>query len=120
MGAASLELMQLLQMVVAPGGVADIGGQHYNFKTGSIDRETRGCNPGCPYSERLVAEGEDAFFSPLGEHPAAEAEREARRRGQLQLRRDSKRAAASRPGVLRQLQARLRRHMHFVQRRAGA
>jgi hypothetical protein len=78
MAAASLELMQLLQMVVAPGGVSDIGSQHYNFKTGLIGLETRGCNPGCPYSEKLVAQGEHAFFSPLGKHPVAEEERAAR------------------------------------------
>jgi molybdopterin-synthase adenylyltransferase len=78
MAAASLELMQLLQMVVAPGGVSDVGSQHYNFKTGKIDIEERGCNPGCPYSEQLVALGEDAFFSPLGKHPVAEEERAAR------------------------------------------
>jgi hypothetical protein len=79
MAAASLELMQLLQMVVAPGGVADIGSQHYNFKTGLIDLDTEGCKPGCPYSDQLVGQGEDAFFSPLGEHPVAEEERAARR-----------------------------------------
>ncbi len=89
MGAASLEMMQLLQMVVAPGGVADIGGQHYNLKTGLIDLQTRGCNDYCPYSERLIAQGEDAFFSPLGEHAAADAERRARRYNQLQLQRDA-------------------------------
>lgn len=85
MAAASLELMQLLQMVVAPGGVADIGSQHYNLKTGTIDLETRGCEPGCPYSELLLGQGEDAFFSPWGDHLAAEAEREARRHAQQQL-----------------------------------
>jgi len=78
MAAASLELMQLLQMVAAPGGVADVGSQHYNFKTGLIDLETRGCNHGCPYSEKLIGQGEDAFFSPLGRHLVAEQERDAR------------------------------------------
>lgn len=79
MAAASLELMQLLQMVVAPGGVADIGSQHYNIKTGKIGLETRSCNDGCLYSTKLVGAGEDAFFSPLGSHAAAEEERAARR-----------------------------------------
>jgi molybdopterin-synthase adenylyltransferase len=79
MAAAALEMMQLLQMVVAPGGVSDIGSQHYNIKTGLITIEAHGCNDNCLYSNRLVASGEDAFFSPLGEHPAAVEEREARR-----------------------------------------
>jgi hypothetical protein len=104
MAAASLELMQLLQMVVAPGGVADIGSQHYNLKTGTIDIDTRGCEPGCPYSERVLGQGEDAFFSPLGEHPVAQAEREARRLAQQQLRR-SEVAAPSLPWRLERLRA---------------
>jgi molybdopterin-synthase adenylyltransferase len=83
MAAASLELMQLLQMVVAPGGVADIGSQHYNLKTGLIDLEPHGCEHGCLYSERLLGVGEDASVSPLGKHPAAEVEREARQAAQL-------------------------------------
>lgn len=99
MAAASLELMQLLQMVVAPGGVSDIGGQHYNFKTGKIDLDTRGCELGCPYAERLVGQGEHAFFSPLGPHPPAEAEREARRIAQRQL----QRRAESAPSLLTRL-----------------
>jgi hypothetical protein len=84
LAASSLEVMQLLQMVTAPGGVADIGSQHYNFKTGRIDPETRGCNDNCPYSTQLVAVGEDAFFSPLGEHAAAHEERADRASRQLQ------------------------------------
>ncbi len=100
MAAASLELMQLLQMVVAPGGVADVGSQHYNLKTGLIDLETRGCEPGCTYSERLLGVGEDAFFSPLGEHPVAQAEREARRRAQREL----QRSEAPAPSVRGRLQ----------------
>lgn len=104
MAAASLELMQLLQMVVAPGGVSDIGSQHYNIKTGTIDLDTRGCEPGCPYSELLLGQGEDAFFSPLGDHLAAQTEREARRLAQHQLRRSTV-PAPSGPGHLRRLSA---------------
>lgn len=114
MAAASLELMQLLQMVVAPGGVADVGSQHYNLKTGLIDLETRGCEPGCLYSERLLGVGEDAFSSPLGTHPAADAEREARQAAQRLLQqadvarrqpdsRDRPKAAAALVRVLRRL-----------------
>jgi len=82
---ASLELMQLLLMTVSPGGVFDIGSQHYNLKTGAIDLDTNGCDPGCLYSEELVGAGEHAFFSPLGKHEAAAAETTARMAGQRQL-----------------------------------
>jgi len=114
MAAASLELMQLLQMVVAPGGVTDIGSQHYNFKTGLIDLETRGCNRGCPYSERLLAQGEDSFFSPLGEHKAAEEERAARKAQAVALdapaRKDDRTPVADRIALaLRAFERRVRR-----------
>lgn len=60
-----------------------------------IDLETRGCNDGCPYSERLVGQGEDAVFSPLGAHPAAEAECDARRADRVKLQQERARAARS-------------------------
>jgi len=93
---ASLELMQLVLMTVAPGGVVDVGGQHYNLKTGAIDLDTDGCEAGCLYSERLVASGEDAFFSPLGEHAAAAAETANRRANQRRLAVRLRRRLASR------------------------
>jgi hypothetical protein len=82
LGVGSLEVLQLLTMVVAPGGVSDVGSQHYNIKTGEIVRETRSCKPTCPYSTTLLGAGEQATFSPVGAHPAAVVEREARRRRQ--------------------------------------
>jgi molybdopterin/thiamine biosynthesis adenylyltransferase len=111
MAAASLELMQLLQMIVAPGGVADVGSQHYNLKTGLIDLETRGCEPGCLYSERLLGVGEDAGVSPLGAHPAAQREREARQTARVQQARlpGSRPDARDRPRRLPRLLSRLLR-----------
>lgn len=84
---AAGETLQLLSAVIAPGGVGDVGAHLYHFATGTLDRHTGGCLPGCPYSEALLALGDTHPFGITGEHPAAAAARAARR------------AAAKRPGT---------------------
>lgn len=78
MSAASLEVLQLLSMVVTPGGISDIGAQNYHFVTGSIDTENRDCEFGCLYSGNLLAAGDIADVSVTGKHHVAEQEREER------------------------------------------
>lgn len=80
MGAASLEVLQLLSMVVAPGGLADTGAQNYHFVTGDIDVEDRGCRPGCLYSNHLLTAGDRSGVLVTGRHHAAERERAERAR----------------------------------------
>ena len=75
LGAGSLELLQFLLMVVAPGGTADLGAQNYHFKTGTVDLETRDCEPRCLYSHEYVALADDADLAVTGRHEAAERER---------------------------------------------
>lgn len=79
MGAASLEVLQFLSMVVAPSESADIGTQNYDFVTGSLDVETDGCQSRCPYSGSLLAMG-DQMPPIFGRHHAAEQERAKRSR----------------------------------------
>lgn len=69
---AAAEVMQFLSMVVAPSGVADTGAQHFNFVSGQLDTDLRGCEPGCPYSEQLVAVG-DSGPTVTGDHEASRA-----------------------------------------------
>lgn len=80
MGAASLEVLQLLSMVVAPGGIADIGVQNYHFLTGSIDIDNEGCRPDCLYSGELLSTGDASGIPVTGRHYAAERERAERTR----------------------------------------
>jgi molybdopterin-synthase adenylyltransferase len=79
--AAALAEEQFLRMLVAPGGLADVGGQLHEFKPGTTTLEPGGCEPSCAYAG-IVASGESSFraFAPTGEHHAAMAAREARRR----------------------------------------
>lgn len=86
---ASLEMLQLLSMVVAPSGLADIGAQSYHFATGSLDIEERGCEPSCPYSSApLLARGDTTSFIVTGRHEAAsrECSDRAARRSRLRVR----------------------------------
>lgn len=78
MGAASLEVLQLLSMVIAPGGLADTGAQNYHFVTGEIDIDTRGCQAGCFYSSDLLSTGDRSGIPVVGRHHAAEQERATR------------------------------------------
>jgi hypothetical protein len=77
LGAASLEVLQLLSMVVAPGGVANPGAQMYHFVTGATDRDERPCNDTCFY-KGLVAKGDRAGLVVTGRHRVAEEERQQR------------------------------------------
>jgi hypothetical protein len=78
LGAASLEVLQLLSMVIAPSSVSDTGAQNYHFVTGHLDVDTRGCQPGCLYSSDLRSLGDRSGVSVVGRHYVAEWERAAR------------------------------------------
>jgi hypothetical protein len=77
--AAAAETLQLLSAVIAPGGVSDVGAHLYHFTTGTLDRRTDGCRPGCPYAESLPTLGDAQPFDVTGKHWAA-ATATARRR----------------------------------------
>jgi hypothetical protein len=98
LAAASLEMLQLLSMVVAPGGVANPGAQMHHFVTGAIDRDERPCNDNCFY-KGMVARGDRAGLCVTGRRRVAE---EARRERQV-----------ARPAEGRGLLARLRRWLHL-------
>jgi molybdopterin/thiamine biosynthesis adenylyltransferase len=84
MSVASLEILQMLTMILAPFGVADVGAQRYHFVPGIMDQPSfEGCKPRCPYSEELIAMGDNADYTVTGKHTAAEksrAERAKRKR----------------------------------------
>ena len=86
MSVASFEMLHLLMMVLAPLGVADAGAQMYHFVPGLFDRPNFDpCNPRCPYSQLLLAKGDNSGIAVTGKHEAAErcraerAERQAAR-----------------------------------------
>jgi hypothetical protein len=78
MAAASLEVLQLLSMVVAPSGLSNPGAQMYHFVTGTLDRDESTCEPNCIYTS-WIAQGDRTGVEVTGVHPAAEEARRQRR-----------------------------------------
>lgn len=101
---ASLEVLQLVSMSVAPSGVADVGAQTYHLSTGWIDTDERACEPRCLYaSSPLLAAGDTASFVVTGEHEAATRERSDRLHRRSMFRVRALRAAGRVGDVLGQL-----------------
>jgi hypothetical protein len=73
-GAASLAMEQFLRMVVAPGGLANVGAQRHQFKLGTTTCDHQGCEAGCIYAA-CASTGDDSLgkFAPTGSHALAEA-----------------------------------------------
>lgn len=72
---ASMEVLELLRMTVAPGGIPDVGASLYHWTLGRDDRDTADCEEGCPYSSSLVCTGDHSGLHVTGYHHAAEATR---------------------------------------------
>lgn len=83
---ASMEVLQLLSMMVAPHDIADIGAHNYHFVTGELDRDDHACEPACLYSGPFLARGDNSELTVTGTHPAAEQERKQRERASDKLR----------------------------------
>jgi ThiF family protein len=77
--AAALEVLQLIAMIAAPGGVADHGAQLYHLATGHLEQDFGGCHEHCNYASVYVAMG-DASLQVTGKHDLAERERRHRQR----------------------------------------
>lgn len=78
--AATAEVLQFISMLVAPGGIADVGAQLFHFATGTLDREERSCEASCPYSSDVLARGDDTGMTITGRHSIAEEIRAIRTR----------------------------------------
>ncbi len=78
MSAASLEVLQLLTMIIAPIGVVSPGAQLYHFVPGIMDQpEFGGCKEKCPYP-RLIGRGDTTGFVVTAQHRRAEESRATR------------------------------------------
>jgi hypothetical protein len=74
MNVASLEVLQLLSMVIAPLGISNPGAQAYHFVTGELESDLTPCNAGCPYCG-FVAKGDRTGLVVTARHKAAEMAR---------------------------------------------
>jgi molybdopterin-synthase adenylyltransferase len=75
---ASLEVLQLQNMLIAPSGMADVGQQMYHFVSGQLDRDkSKDCYQAC-YFQEVVGRGDLVNTIVYGVHPVAEAARKLR------------------------------------------
>lgn len=85
--AASLEIFQLLSMVIAPLGMSDPGAQLYHFVNGRMDIEKEPtCDATC-FSSSMLAMGDRAGITVTARHRVAEEARAERRTWRAGLRR---------------------------------
>jgi hypothetical protein len=76
--AASMEVSQLLSMLVAPSGIGNTGAQLYHFVTGEIDVEREWeCKQNCFFRE-IIAKGDRTGIEVTAKHIAAELARKRR------------------------------------------
>jgi hypothetical protein len=82
---ASLQVLQMLSLIVRPVGISDAGTQQFHFVTGSMDTEPSGvCHDYCPFPS-FVAKGDACGVDPTGEHPKAKQIRHSKQKSPLTL-----------------------------------
>lgn len=75
---ASMEVMQMLSLFIAPSGIVDIGHQLYHFVTGRLDMDShKECREHC-FFQSVIGKGDQAGVSVTARHPVAELAREKR------------------------------------------
>jgi hypothetical protein len=74
----SLEVLQLLSMVVAPHGISNPGVQAHHFVVGSLDQDWPICLPTCRYSAVHLARGDAVAPGIVNVHEVAATSRDAR------------------------------------------
>jgi molybdopterin-synthase adenylyltransferase len=77
---ASLQVLQMLSLVVRPLGISDAGTQQFHFVTGTMDTDPAGtCYDYCPFPS-LIAKGDASGIQATGEHPKAREIRQSTRK----------------------------------------
>lgn len=69
---ASIEVLQMLNLFIAPSDVVDVGQQLYHFVTGTMETDTsKGCNMSC-YFQTVVGKGDYSDVEIFAKHKVAE------------------------------------------------
>lgn len=75
---ASMEVLQLLTLFIAPSGIADVGQQLYHFVLGTMDVDTsKVCHENC-FFQSAIGKGDLAGVTVYGEHEIAVVARNLR------------------------------------------
>lgn len=105
---AAMEIGQLVSMVAAPGGIADIGSQHYHSVPGTLSITRESCRADCLFSGTLLAAGDDAGFPVSDRHEQAEQARAERERA-AESRSVREMSGTSSPGIRQHIRRLLRK-----------
>lgn len=77
---ASLQVLQMLSLVINPLGISNPGEQNYHFVSGCMDiTYDKSCEEECPY-QSIIARGDNAGWVITGRHLGAEQSRKERSR----------------------------------------
>jgi molybdopterin-synthase adenylyltransferase len=75
---ASMEVLQLLNLFIAPSGVSDVGLQNYHFVSGRMDvEENRQCQEFC-FFPTILGKGDNSGIQVVGRHSKAEEARDGK------------------------------------------
>lgn len=75
---ASMEVLQMLSLIVSPSSIGDVGQQNYHFVLGRMDVETsKTCQPNC-YFQTITGQGDRTGVEPYGVHERARSVRAER------------------------------------------
>ena len=75
---ASLEVLQLLSLFIAPSGLSDVGQQMFHFVPGTLEQDkSKCCNPEC-YFLVILGKGDFSGIEVYGVHSVAKAARKSR------------------------------------------
>lgn len=61
---ASLEVLQLLNLFIAPCGIPDVGQQLYHFVTGTLDKSHLQCKDNC-FFQSIIGKGDNSGINPV-------------------------------------------------------
>ena len=76
---ASLEVLQLLSLLLAPSGLSNVGQKTYHFVTGELECDkSNSCDPSC-FFPSVLGKGDSSEIEVFGKHPIAEKARELRK-----------------------------------------
>ena len=75
---ASMEVLQMLNLLVSPSGVSDVGQQMYHFSVGEMEIDkSKKCHLNCMFQE-ITGKGDFSGITPFGLHYVALDERKKR------------------------------------------
>ena len=75
---ASMEVLQMLSLIISPSGVADVGQQLNHFVTGTMDTDTlKKCDNNC-YFLTILGRGDNSGIEVSAKHKIAELSRKCR------------------------------------------